>query len=68
MGKTIDDQYGPIVYQTASHVLRAKTVGDGIEVYVHRLVDGLEQKPLGYMYGSNYLITNDDKTGNWRGS
>lgn len=52
-----NENFGPIVYQDDKHVIRVKTYDGGISkaVYVHKVIGGIEQTPLGYLIGKNCL-------------
>lgn len=52
-----DKTYGPVLLRTQHYVLRAKQDGEHITAYAHALKDGVEQRPLGYVLGSNAMDT-----------
>ena len=54
-----EDDYGHIVTRTQKNVVRMKvnTHTDDIQLYIHKVKDGIELLPNGYMLGYNYLRT-----------
>jgi hypothetical protein len=48
-----DSRFGEIVHNTNSFVVRVKREGPAITVYTHRVENGAEVLPRGYLMGAN---------------
>lgn len=51
------------VYKSEHFVVRVHEVDGELQVYAHRVVNGEERQPLGYLLGDNALIFTKRVTG-----
>lgn len=55
--KEAEGHYGKIVFETVKFKVRAVEKNGEVCIVVHKVLDGVEQLPLGYIIGHNSLDT-----------
>ena len=53
----VDNIYGRQIFRNAKYVVRLQETDDEVTLVLHKITDGVEQHPNGYVIGSNYLTT-----------
>ena len=55
MTETERTRYGNVVFKNEEVSVRLREDPEGVVIVVHRMIDGHEYGPKGYVIGSNYL-------------
>ena len=61
MRKTQTVNYGQVIHDRPGLRIRLRQIGDKVELFLHRVEDGQEMAPRGYVLGRNYLTHKEEK-------